>query len=155
MPFRDRATAALLAAVFERLNRQIVDGVVAAGFTDIRPAHGSVMSNLVHEDGLRASELAALASMTPQSMGELIDDLEGKGYIERRADPGDRRAKRVYLTRRGRAAVTASAAAVRAQEAMLEAKLGATELRELREILLDLLDSEVSQPEGGSSSPSV
>jgi DNA-binding MarR family transcriptional regulator len=140
MPFRDRSTAALLIALFERLNREIVEGVVSSGFGDLRPAHGSVMSSLVHEDGLRSSELAAIASMTAQSMGELVDDLEAKGYVERRADPYDRRAKRVYLTKLGRRAVAASADAVKDQERRLTGRLGPDGHARLRELLLELLD---------------
>jgi DNA-binding MarR family transcriptional regulator len=140
MPYRDRSTAALLAALFERMNREIVSGVVAAGFDDVRPAHGSVMGSLVHEDGLRASELAAEASMTAQSMGELIDDLEAKAYVERRPDPADRRAKRVFLTDRGQAAVAASGDAVRAQEAGIRGRLGADGYSLLRQLLLDLIE---------------
>jgi DNA-binding MarR family transcriptional regulator len=37
-------------------------------------------------------------------MGELVDDLERLGYVERRADPGDGRAKLVMLTTKGEAA---------------------------------------------------
>ncbi len=140
MPYRDRATAALLIALFERLNREIVSGVVDAGFPDVRPAHGNVMSNLVHEDGLRTSELASLASMTAQSMGELVDDLERLGYVERGPDPADRRAKRVYLTTRGMAAVAASGGAVQAQERDLARRLGADGLAQLRALLLALLE---------------
>ncbi len=40
------------------------------------------------------------ARASPQSMGELVDDLETKGYVERRPDPADRRAKRIHLTER-------------------------------------------------------
>jgi len=140
MPYRDRSTAALLAALFERMNNEIVSGVVAAGFDDLRPAHGNAMSNLVHEDGLRTSALAAQASMTAQSMGELIDDLEAKGYVERRPDAVDRRAKRVFLTERGQAAVAASGDAVRAQEAGIRGRLGADGYALLRQLLLDLID---------------
>jgi DNA-binding MarR family transcriptional regulator len=140
MPYRQRATTALLQAVVERLNRQIVTGVVEAGFTDLRPAHGSVMSQLVHEDGLRTSALATFASMTAQSMGELVDDLERLGYVERRPDPADRRAKLVYLTARGQAAVAASGHAVRAQEAELSRRLGTDGRKRLRDQLLSLLE---------------
>ncbi len=46
--------------------------------------------------------MAARAGIPVQSMGELVDDLEAKGYLERRPDPKDRRAKCIHLTGRGR-----------------------------------------------------
>jgi DNA-binding MarR family transcriptional regulator len=65
-------------------------------FDDLRPSHGNAMEQLELEDGLRLTDLAARAGITVQSMGELVDDLEAKGYVERRPDPDDRRAKRIY-----------------------------------------------------------
>jgi DNA-binding MarR family transcriptional regulator len=46
--------------------------------------------------------LAARAGMTHQSMGELVQTLERRGYLERRPDPSDGRATLVLLTRSGR-----------------------------------------------------
>jgi DNA-binding MarR family transcriptional regulator len=40
--------------------------------------------------------------MTHQSMSELVQTLERRGYLERRPDPSDRRATLVLLTRDGR-----------------------------------------------------
>jgi DNA-binding MarR family transcriptional regulator len=39
------------------------------------------MEQLELEDGLRLTDLAARAGITAQSMGELVDDLEVKGYV--------------------------------------------------------------------------
>lgn len=69
-------------------------------FTDIRPTHGCVF-RFVRGDGMRLTELAELASMTKQSVGEIVDDLADRGYVERVPDPADRRAKLICLTRRG------------------------------------------------------
>ena len=71
-----------------------------AGYADIRPTHGCVF-RFVREDGMRLTELAALAGMTKQSVGELVDDLVDLGYVERIPDPEDRRAKLICLTERG------------------------------------------------------
>lgn len=78
--------------------------------------------------------------MTAQSMGELVDDLERKGYVERRPDPADRRTKPVYLTAQGEAAVSASLVAVRRQEDELERRPGTTRYRALRDVLETLGD---------------
>jgi DNA-binding MarR family transcriptional regulator len=49
----------------------------------------------------RLSELARDANMSPQATGELVDGLESLGYVVRRPDPRDRRAKLIVLTRKG------------------------------------------------------
>jgi len=134
-PQRRRSTASLLRAAYYELSRGIGGAVVASGFTDLRPAHGNVLEQLGHADGLRISDLASRTAMTAQSMGELVDELEARGYVERRPDPGDRRAKPVFLTGRGRAAVAASMDAVQAQEGTLERRLGRARLVELQSTL--------------------
>jgi hypothetical protein len=52
-------------------------------------------------DGTRLTELAARADMTHQSMGELVDTLESRGYLTRRPDPADGRARLVCLSAKG------------------------------------------------------
>jgi DNA-binding MarR family transcriptional regulator len=68
--------------------------------TDVRPTHGCVF-RFVHGDGMRLTELATRAGLTKQSVGEIVDDLAGLGYLERYPDPTDRRAKLIRLTAKG------------------------------------------------------
>ena len=71
-----------------------------AGITDVRPTHGCVF-RFVHGEGMRLTELATKAGLTKQSVGEIVDDLMGLGYIERFPDPTDKRAKLIRLTAKG------------------------------------------------------
>jgi DNA-binding MarR family transcriptional regulator len=80
------------------------DRLAAAGFTGLRMRH-SVLLNALGPDGSRITRLAADLGMTKQAMGELIDDLESNGYLERTDDPGDRRARIIRYTDRGREAL--------------------------------------------------
>jgi DNA-binding MarR family transcriptional regulator len=57
-----------------------------------------VLNNLYFHEGITQSELADLLDIEKPTLGRLLDRLEEKGWLERRADPSDRRAKRVYLT---------------------------------------------------------
>jgi DNA-binding MarR family transcriptional regulator len=50
---------------------------------------------------MRLTELASLAGLTKQSVGEIVDDLAKLGYLERYPDPTDRRAKLIRLTDKG------------------------------------------------------
>ena len=88
-----------------------------SGYADIRPTHGCVF-RFVREDGMRLTELAELAGMTKQSVGEMVDDLVDLGYVERIPDPEDRRAKLICLTDRGaRPRASASASSPRSRTA--------------------------------------
>jgi DNA-binding MarR family transcriptional regulator len=91
----DIAAEALLAEFREELTNR--------GYADLRPTHGCVF-RFVREDGMRLTDLASFAGITKQSAGELVDDLVNLGYVERIADPGDRRAKLICLTERGQEA---------------------------------------------------
>jgi DNA-binding MarR family transcriptional regulator len=77
--------------------------LLEAGITDIRPTHGCVF-RFLRGDGMRLTELASLANLTKQSVGEIVDDLTALGYIERYPDPTDKRAKLLRLTKKGEAA---------------------------------------------------
>jgi DNA-binding MarR family transcriptional regulator len=58
------------------------------------------MAYLDH-DGVRATELAALSEQHKQVIGTAVDELDALGYVHRRPDPADRRAKLVCPTDRG------------------------------------------------------
>lgn len=57
------------------------------------------------QEGMSQTELADYLDMEPIPVGRVIDRLEKTGYVERRADPGDRRRWRLYLTPRAHAIV--------------------------------------------------
>lgn len=76
--------------------------------------------------------------MTKQSMGELIADLEANGYVTRRADPSDRRAKIVVLTEAGVKLDRAAARAIGEIERCVESRIGAQRLKALRATLDEL-----------------
>ncbi len=61
-------------------------------------AHVAVMGRLEREGPKSASELAAAERMRPQSMAEIVSELEQDGLIERRPDPQDRRRALIELT---------------------------------------------------------
>lgn len=57
-----------------------------------------VLNHLHKEDGLTQTELSARMDIGTVTVSGLVDRLEAKGYVERRPDENDRRAKRVWLT---------------------------------------------------------
>jgi MarR family transcriptional regulator for hemolysin len=64
----------------------------------ITRAQWVVLARLDRFEGLKQSELAEMLDLQPISLTRLLDRLCDSGLIERRADPNDRRAKRLFLT---------------------------------------------------------
>jgi MarR family transcriptional regulator, transcriptional regulator for hemolysin len=61
-------------------------------------AQWAVLLKLERHEGLKQSDLAEELDIQPITLTRLVDRLCENGLIERRADPNDRRAKRLYLT---------------------------------------------------------
>ena len=145
MPGPDLSTPTLLRTAYNVLSAAIYDAVAQTGATDMRPAHGNAMEMLAIQDGLRLTDLAARAGMAPQSMGELVDDLVSKGYLERHEDPADRRAKRIYLTQKGRTTAAASKVAVRQIERQISEMLGARHYQQMRRNLAAIAELDLGR----------
>jgi DNA-binding MarR family transcriptional regulator len=136
----DPSTPTLLRTAYNAVSAAIYRAVSETGATDLRPAHGNAMEMLSIQDGLRLTDIAAGAGMAPQSMGEIVDDLVSKGYLARREDPSDRRAKRIYLTQKGRESAEASRIALRAAERRISDTLGTGKYQEMRRNLAAISD---------------
>lgn len=136
----DLPSSALLRTAYNVLAARIFASVMSeTDFDDLRPSHGNAMEQLELEDGLRLTDLAGRAGITAQSMGELVDDLEAKGYLERRPDPDDRRAKRIYLTDRGWKNARVAKQATTDVENDLAELLGQQRYQALRRTLEDII----------------
>ena len=70
-----------LLAAAGALTAAIHDGVLARGFDDLRPAHGFAFARMA-AGGATVTELAAHLGVTRQAAGQLVDELEAKGYAE-------------------------------------------------------------------------
>src|SRR5580704_4739406 len=64
----------------------------------ITRAQWAVMARLDRSEGLKQSELAEMLDLQPITLTRLLDRLSDHGLIERRSDPHDRRANRLFLT---------------------------------------------------------
>jgi DNA-binding MarR family transcriptional regulator len=116
---------------------RLYEGLRAAGYGDIRPAHYAVFRYLA-EGGSRVTELAEAAGMTKQSMGELVSHLEALGYVKRSPDPRDGRARIVSPTEAGRLGMGAAAGLLTEIEADLAGRMGEENLERLAGLLGEL-----------------
>jgi DNA-binding MarR family transcriptional regulator len=137
MSSSDLNLAQLLKHPFEALLARLHQELAAAGFPDIRPAHGCVLQ-YAEPGGSRLTDLARRAGLTKPTVLAAVDDLERLGYAERLADPDDGRAKLVRLTPRGAAAAAEGARIIARIETDWQNRLGPQRARALRRALEEL-----------------
>jgi DNA-binding MarR family transcriptional regulator len=128
---------ALMRLPREAVASRMLRALHANGFDDI---DGSYLPLIVWPgpEGLRPSELAIRTRMTKQALNKLLGNLERKGYLERRPDPDDRRARRIALADRGRAVIPVIRGTVAEIEREWAAALGEDRFAKLRELLIEL-----------------
>jgi DNA-binding MarR family transcriptional regulator len=136
-------TIAMLGRAYSLLGFRIVDGVVGAGYPQ-KPSHSAVFAQ-IDPAGSRLTDLARGANMTPQAMGELVDELEELGYVVRQPDPSDRRAKLIVLTERGQECIAAGLATIDGLEQRITEVLGPRGRQQLRRLLEKLLDADAAE----------
>ena len=135
-------TGLLLFYPYRALESRVLAALAEAGF-EITLAQARLLQR-VAEGGSRLTDLAAQAQVTTQTAGELVDQLQRRGYVERVPDPSDGRARLVRLGPCGRAAVALAAPVVAEVEAEWAAHLGPEAMAALRSALIRL--REVTDP---------
>ena len=98
---------------------------------DLKPPHLDILVNLYRFEGISQRELARKLLVGRSNMSMLLPQMEKRGLVERRDDPQDKRALRLYLTEDGRA-LTGQAMAI--QTDLIERLLSATPLEECRQV---------------------
>jgi DNA-binding MarR family transcriptional regulator len=98
---RSRNMRQLLLRASRIVNRHVVEGLQACGYTGLRSTHTTLLSN-IDLAGSSVTEAAERAGITKQAMGRLASELEETGYIRVETEPGDARVRVLRLTARGR-----------------------------------------------------
>jgi DNA-binding MarR family transcriptional regulator len=124
-----RAQAALHAALAARLREH---GVTVAQY--------AVLAAVGEEPGLSNAELARRAFVTPQTMNQVLRELEDKSWVTRQPHPGHGRILQAGLTAQGRAALRACHQAASAIEDRMLARLSPAHRRQLADMLLTCIE---------------
>ena len=102
---------------------------------DITPAHLRALRVLKRRGTMRLSELSDHLHIAPRSTTEVVDALESRGLVRRRADPGDRRATLVEVTEPGTSILDAIRAVRGTEAERIFGRLSAADRAELARIL--------------------
>lgn len=134
LEMRQQHIGRLLQQAFRGFNNRSLTKLRERGHVELTLAHMQLLPYLDLE-GTHITVLAERAGITKQSMGQLILDLEKRGYIERRVDPLDRRATLVLFTSRGWQFLQDAYEIKTEIEAEFQALIGEAEMQQLREAL--------------------
>jgi DNA-binding MarR family transcriptional regulator len=128
-----------LAEAFRSVARQLREIFLEAlAPWDITPSHFRALRVLKRHGVMRLSDLSEHLHIAPRSTTEVVDALESRGLVERRADPGDRRATLVELTGHGAGILDAIRAARGTETEKVFGRLSQTDRTHLARILRKL-----------------
>jgi DNA-binding MarR family transcriptional regulator len=92
-------------------------------FTQLRGSHRRILQ-MIPGEGIRITDLAAMAQMTKQALGEFADWLEQSGFVCSQRDDADRRVRRLFRTDLGDKAADATQRAFASIEAQWRQEIG-------------------------------
>jgi DNA-binding MarR family transcriptional regulator len=136
----------LLLLADQEFVRELRQQTAALGFDDQGRSDGFVLRTL--GAGPRTiSGLAERLEISKQGAGQIVDDMERRGYVERRPDPSDARAKLLHLTERGEAALSTARKFHQSYERRLRKRFGDEAIDTLRDVLTDMAgEAQISTP---------
>ena len=138
---RDPASDESLSEAFFSVARQLREmSQEALAPWDITPAHLRALRVLRRHGTMRLSELSDHLHIAPRSTTEVADALESRGLIERRPDPGDRRATLVEVTEPGTGLLEAIRGARDSEAERVFSRLSPADRADLARILRQLRD---------------
>lgn len=128
----------LLLRATHTMNTEMADRIRARGFADFQPSFTAL---LVHIDteGTRVTTIAQRMGTSRQAVSQLLQAIEARGYIERVADPADRRAVIARHTASGRRILLTAIEVMKAIEDEYATMIGADRLARLKRLLRRLL----------------
>jgi len=133
----------LLFIPYRAMEARVLAALTASGRDDITLAQARIFQR-IGPHGTRLTDLAQQAQVTKQTAGFLVDQLERAGYVMRRPDPSDARARLVGITDAGAAVTREAAGVVRQVEQEWADHLGPEHLAQLRTALVSL--REITDP---------
>lgn len=128
----------VLGMAFQVVVTEFVRRLDAEGYADLRPAHGAVFQAL-RGGGATSTELAERLGVTKQAAGQMVADLEQRGYLRRVDHPEGGRRRLVVLTSKADEHLAVAGRVLHGLEAELAGRLGEDNLVRLRVELSHLI----------------
>jgi DNA-binding MarR family transcriptional regulator len=131
-----RNTGYLISRLGFYASRQFAERLATVGLT---PRMWGAMNTLDHEGDVSQQQLGRAIGVDPSSMVSTMDELEAKGWVQRRRHPTDRRAYALHITDAGRETLTRARRLAGGAQNELLAPLDDAERAQLHDLLLRLV----------------
>jgi MarR family transcriptional regulator, temperature-dependent positive regulator of motility len=116
----------------------------------LTPLLFGVLAAVLEEPGGGQKQVAERMGVDAVNFGQMIDELEGKGLVERKIDPDDRRARKLYVTERGGALRRGLRPSLLAAQERLLAPLSPDERTALLDMLVRVIEANDSYARPGN-----
>jgi DNA-binding MarR family transcriptional regulator len=112
------------------------------GILELAPADAGILRLLRVAAGLSQQELSGKLQIHPSRLVAILDHLEKRGFVERRANPDDRRLYSIHLTKGGGEILEKIGRVAREHQDALLSALSGGERDELATLLLRVADQQ-------------
>lgn len=102
---------------------------------DLTPPHAGILRAIVANPGRSQQALSGQLGLLPSRVVAYVDELEDRGYVERRRNPDDRRLHALYVTASGKKLMSKIGDLARKQDRLITAGLDAEQRATLHQLL--------------------
>jgi DNA-binding MarR family transcriptional regulator len=109
---------------------------------DLNPPLFRILNLIDAAEGRSQQAIGEAIQVPPSRMVALVDELEQRGLVERRPNPADRRVRALYLTRKGRSALTRGREIAGSHEEEITRGMSESERTRLTKLLQKMVDEQ-------------
>jgi DNA-binding MarR family transcriptional regulator len=113
---------------------------------DLTPPHAGILRAIAAEPGRSQQALSGELGLLPSRVVAYVDELEDRGYVERRRNPDDRRLHALYLTASGKKVIGKIGELGRQHDRLLTAGLDARQRDTMRQLLATMAEHQGLRP---------
>ena len=113
---------------------------------DLTPPHSGILRAIALEPGRSQQALSGQLGLLPSRVVAYVDELENRGYVERRRNPDDRRLHALYLTAAGKKIMSKIGELGRRHDQLLTAGLDAQQRATLKQLLTTIAEHQGLTP---------
>lgn len=107
---------------------------------NVTPVQYACLSEIARQPGVDATRLASAVAFDRSTLGNVLERLEGKGWVDRRPSPDDRRVKLLHITEAGEQLLDAIEPAVVATQKRLLKPLSAADRKLFMRLVSELVE---------------